>query len=70
MDRVQNIVLGLILGLAGLFMSVCGGGVMYGELFGAGWGLWIFALPALALGIWLIVIAWGFFSKGINKNRN
>ena len=68
MSRTGSIILGLILGLVGLFMSVCGGQVLYGEIFEQGWGLWIYALPALALGIGLIVAAWRFISKGLRKS--
>jgi hypothetical protein len=65
MNRTGNIVLGLILGLVGLFISVCGGQVMYGEIFVQRWGLWIYALPSLAIGILMIVLAVRYFRKAM-----
>jgi hypothetical protein len=70
MNRIGNIVLGLILGLVGLFASVCAGQVMYGELFVQRWGLWIFALPFLAIGILMLVLASRCFRKAMTQGRH
>lgn len=66
LNRILVTAVMLVLGLVGLGMSVCGGGftvlVLYDALTGrgmeAGWGVLLFSLPFLAMGVLTVVCAW------------
>ena len=62
MGRVVTILAALLLGLVGLFMSLCGGTVTVVSMLTAGdKALLLIALPSAALGVFLLVVTYRIF---------
>jgi hypothetical protein len=62
MCRLVTILAALLLGLVGLFMSLCGGTVTVMSVSSAGnAGLLLVAVPSVALGVFLLVVTYRIF---------
>jgi hypothetical protein len=67
MGRVVTIVAALLLGLVGLFMSLCGGTVTVVSMLTPGdLALLLIAVPSAALGVFLLVVTYRIF-RGLRQ---
>jgi hypothetical protein len=67
--RVLLILIALLLGLIGLFMSVCGGGFAFTALFrGFTPALALIAIPCAIVGVMLIVASVSLVRRAMNRD--
>ncbi len=67
MGRLVTILVALLLGIVGLFMSLCGGSFTVISMVSAGnMGYLLIAVPSAALGVYLLVITYRIF-RGLRE---